>query len=106
MRCLKNLSIQSWRLCNKRGINYLNKGDSGDKFYIIEEGQALATKNNEKGEPFIVKSYKKGDYFGELALIKGSPRAANVIAKVDNFFNLYLFFIGLFHFNILCKYFI
>jgi CRP-like cAMP-binding protein len=54
----------------------------------------LATKIDEKGEPIFIKPYKKGDYFGELALLKGGPRAANVIAKVFsnfNFFNLFKF---------------
>jgi len=42
----------------------------------------LATKTDEKGEPSFIKPYKAGEYFGELALIKGGLRAADVIAKV------------------------
>ena len=56
----------------------------GDIFYMIESGEAEATKTMEPGKPATsVKKYKSGDYFGELALIKGEPRAANVIAKSD-----------------------
>jgi cAMP-dependent protein kinase regulator len=56
----------------------------GDVFYIVEEGEAEATKSFEPGKPAVtVKYYRKGDYFGELALIKGDPRAANIIAKVS-----------------------
>ena len=55
----------------------------GDKFFIIEEGEAFAQKVMEKGgNPKTVKEYTKGGYFGELALIKNEPRAATVIAKV------------------------
>lgn len=53
----------------------------GDVFYIIAEGKAIATKTIEPGKPAVeVKRYKQGDYFGELALIKGEPRAANIVA--------------------------
>ncbi len=56
----------------------------GDIFYIIEEGEAEATKTFEPGKPAeTVKFYRKGDYFGELALIKGEPRAANIVAKTN-----------------------
>ena len=54
----------------------------GDIFYMVEEGEAEATITNEAGKPPVtVKNYKVGDYFGELALIKGEPRAANIVAK-------------------------
>ena len=55
----------------------------GDTFFIIVEGKAFATKILEPGKPAEkVKQYKKGEYFGELALIRGDPRAASVISNV------------------------
>jgi len=48
---------------------------------MIIEGEAIATKTLEPGQPpKEVMKYKPGDYFGELALLKNEPRAANVIA--------------------------
>ena len=58
------------------------QGDVGDVFYMIIEGEAVATKNAEHGKPAQeLMHYKPSDYFGELALLKNEPRAANVIAK-------------------------
>jgi cAMP-dependent protein kinase regulator len=52
------------------------QGDEGNKFYIVEEGGAVATKEGRQ-----VMSYSEGDYFGELALIRNQPRAATVTAQ-------------------------
>lgn len=64
-----------------KGDYVIREGEMGDVFYIVEEGEAIATKTNEPGKPPVkVKSYHKSDYFGELALVKGDPRAANIVA--------------------------
>jgi len=56
----------------------IKEGDAGDVFYMIESGEAEAVKGGE-----TVMKYKRGDYFGELALVKDQPGAATVIAKDD-----------------------
>lgn len=65
----------------KNGDVIIKQGDQGDVFYILVEGQAVATLNEKSGN--AVMEYNPGDYFGELALLKGEPRAANVIASTD-----------------------
>lgn len=66
------------------GDYVIKEGEMGDVFYMIEEGEAEATKTLEAGKPAeIVKNYHADEYFGELALIKGEPRAANIVAKVN-----------------------
>jgi cAMP-dependent protein kinase regulator len=58
------------------GQTIVSQGEVGNKFYIIEEGEAVAKKNGVE-----VMSYAVGDYFGELALIRNQPRAATVTCK-------------------------
>ncbi|XP_024537666.1 cAMP-dependent protein kinase regulatory subunit [Selaginella moellendorffii] len=51
------------------------EGQEGNKFYFVEEGEAEAR----TGDKVLMK-YKRGDYFGELALLSNNPRAATVRA--------------------------
>lgn len=68
----------------KAGDFIIRQNDVGEEFYIIEQGDAIATKVLEEGqEAQEVFSYQPGGYFGELALIKNEPRAANIVAKTD-----------------------
>lgn len=67
-----------------KGEYIIKQNDNGDKFYILEDGETYAEKIFNPGEPTQrVKDYKKGDYFGELALIRNEPRAASVVAVTD-----------------------
>lgn len=66
------------------GDYIIKEGEPGNDLFLLQEGGAIATKTLEAGkEPTQVMEYKYGDYFGERALLKNEPRAANVIAKTD-----------------------
>lgn len=62
----------------------IKQGDMGHGFYIIIEGGAVVSRFNEhdaKKEEAVVGLLKKGDYFGEAALINESRRMATVTAQ-------------------------
>ena len=68
----------------EKGDFIIKEGEMGDIFYILEEGECIATKNLEPGKPAQeIKRYSVGEYFGERALIKGEPRYANIEVTSD-----------------------
>lgn len=62
------------------GTAIIKEGDAGEAFYLLESGEAEAYKTGTQGP---VKQYRKGDYFGELALLNDAPRAASVVSKTE-----------------------
>jgi len=50
-------------------------GETGDRFYMVEEGKCVASINGQ-----VKKELNPGDYFGELALLKSQRRVADVFA--------------------------
>lgn len=71
----------------KKGQYIVKMGEVGDTFFFLEEGSAIATKPLSPGaDPTTVFEYKSGDYFGELALLKNTSRAANIVATVNRIF--------------------
>lgn len=60
----------------------IREGDMGDKFYMIIDGEASAFKKISE-ESKQVYSYKKGDYFGERALLTNEARAASIVVCVS-----------------------
>ena len=68
----------------KAGDNIIKQNDTGDVFFILDEGHCHAEKVFEEGKPAQrVKEYDPCEYFGELALLKGEPRAASIYADTD-----------------------
>jgi len=66
------------------GEAVVRQGEMGDTFFFVEEGEATVTKTQrgESGEVREMKvgHLKKGEYFGELSLLRLAPRAATVSA--------------------------
>ncbi|KAI8636968.1 cAMP dependent protein kinase regulatory subunit [Parasitella parasitica] len=63
------------------GDHVILQGDVGDQFYLIESGVAVFYKVDKNGDQQEVNQFERGAYFGELALLNDSPRAATVFAK-------------------------
>ncbi|KAJ3116648.1 hypothetical protein HDU96_009101 [Phlyctochytrium bullatum] len=59
----------------------IKQGDLGENFYIIESGEARVTQTDASGVEHELPGLKKGDYFGELALLTNQPRKATVSAN-------------------------
>ena len=60
------------------GDEITREGEISVGFYVIEEGQARVTMNEQE-----VGRLGPGDHFGEISLIAETPRAATVTAETD-----------------------
>lgn len=71
LECFRKVSFQS-------GEFIVREGEEGNAFYLIRSGDVEVIKESQGGK--IVNRLGKGQFFGELALLTGAPRAAGVKA--------------------------
>lgn len=64
----------------KAGEIIIKQGDSGEYFYIVESGQLDVYVESSGVRVKVGRTLSHGDYFGELALMYNTPRAATVIS--------------------------
>jgi CRP-like cAMP-binding protein/small-conductance mechanosensitive channel len=62
----------------------IEKGHTADSMYILIEGGLEVTIPNDQGEQMVVATIWPGDCVGEMSLLTGEPRSANVRAKVHS----------------------
>jgi len=58
--------------------------DRGDMLYIIESGSVKITRLDEEGREVILAILGSAEFFGEMALLDGQGRSANVMALEDS----------------------
>jgi CRP-like cAMP-binding protein/tRNA A-37 threonylcarbamoyl transferase component Bud32 len=65
------------------GERIINKGDVGEVFYIVREGQVKVHDIGFGDSSYVDQPLGPGDFFGERALITGDPRVANVTSTTS-----------------------
>ena len=78
MPAIESLAAKSARDAVVGGAVVFREGDHGDRFYVIDGGDALV----ERGGT-VVRELGAGDCFGEIALLRDVPRTATIVARSD-----------------------
>jgi len=66
----------------EKGDLIIREGDDAGPLYILQKGRARAFAGVD-GQTRNLAFYREGDFFGELSVLNGSPRAASVEAFTD-----------------------
>ncbi|MEO1483398.1 MAG: Crp/Fnr family transcriptional regulator [Myxococcota bacterium] len=62
----------------------VGQDDPGDAMFIIERGRVKVVLYGETGREMILSIFRAGDVVGEMSLLDGQPRSANVIAVEES----------------------
>ena len=79
----KELGYISSRMIAKKfetGNLIFMENSEGEKCFFVAEGSVKVTRLSEDGKEVILAMLNKGEFFGEMALLDGESRSANVIA--------------------------
>ncbi|MDY0092282.1 MAG: cyclic nucleotide-binding domain-containing protein [Candidatus Vecturithrix sp.] len=65
------------------GETIVRQGDTGNSLYIITNGLVKVTRREKDGTSLELARLQNGDYFGEMSLLAGQPRSADITTLVD-----------------------
>jgi CRP-like cAMP-binding protein len=64
------------------GQDIIREGEEGDAFFVIRQGE-VEVYTEKAGVPIFINKLREGEFFGEMAAIRGTPRGASVRAMGD-----------------------
>ncbi len=65
------------------GQNIFERGDKGDEIYLIRRGSVRIILPLKRGKVHHLATFRRGDYFGEMAFLDKRKRSADAEAKTD-----------------------
>jgi CRP-like cAMP-binding protein len=75
--CLACLRLRRYR----KDETIFHQGDPGDALYVVATGRVkVVLPSPDTGEPAILATLGRGQFFGELAMLDGEPHSASVVA--------------------------
>jgi CRP-like cAMP-binding protein len=75
---LEQIAVHLAPVAVTAGTAVVREGDPGDVFYIVEAGALAVAVGGEPRAPI-----RAGGFFGEIALLRETPRTATVTATMD-----------------------
>ena len=66
-----------------RNTILMHEGELPDAMYIVIDGRVKIYVSDADGRELVLASLSQGKFFGELALIDGSPRSATVVTTTE-----------------------
>lgn len=76
---LRDLVHRTQEVTVSEGEYLYRQGDNGDEVYIILDGSFEVSRDAR-----TISTSRKGEFFGEMSLIDGMPRGANVVAAEES----------------------
>lgn len=77
------LATRAQKVAFGPGETILRTGDPGDSMFVILEGSVEARVSDENGQTRFATCMQKNEVFGEMALLTGEPRSADVVVPDD-----------------------
>lgn len=64
----------------ENGSCIFREGDSSREMFVIQEGIVEIRKKTNDGSEFLLATFTRGDFFGEMSLLESLPRSAGAYA--------------------------
>ena len=76
-----SIATNTKTIYSRAGDHLIKKNENADSMYLISEGALEVSVLNKEGNPIIVATLWPGDCVGEMSLLTGAPRSADVYTK-------------------------